>query len=78
MSQEEETRSQRSIEPLSRLSSDDIESQVEVNTEDSDNYEWDNYRENPSFVLDPEEDLAEEHAEDTAVQEAGRLSLIHI
>ena len=46
----------------------------EVNTEGSDNLEWDNYREDPSFIVDdPDEDLNKELAEETAVQ-AGRVS----
>ena len=56
MSQEE--RSELSTELFSDLSSEETEA-AEVNTEDSDNYVWDNYREDPSFVeKDPEkEDL---------------------
>ena len=56
MSQEE--RSELSTEPVSDLSGEETE--AAVNTEDSDNYAWDNYREDPSFVeRDPEEeDLA--------------------
>ena len=47
----------------------------EVITEDSEhNYEWDNYRENPSFVLDPEEDLSQEETEEFASPVAGRVS----
>ena len=56
MSQEE--RSELSTEPVSDLSGEETE--AAVNIEDSDNYAWDNYREDPSFVeRDPEEeDLA--------------------
>ena len=54
MSQEE--RSELSTEPISDNSSEETET-AEVNTEDSDNYAWDNYREDPSFVeKDPEEE----------------------
>ena len=54
MSQEE--RSELSTEPVSDLSGEETET-AEVNTEDSDNYAWDNYREDPSFVeKDPEEE----------------------
>ena len=54
MSQEE--RSELSTEPVSDLSGEETEA-AEVNTEDSDNYAWDNYREDPSFVeKDPEEE----------------------
>ena len=68
MSQEEqELRSQSSPDPCSVL-------EEEVNTEGSDNLEWDNYREDPSFIVDdPDEDLNKELAEETAVQ-AGRVS----
>ena len=73
MSQEEEARSQRSIEPLSRLSGDNLESlEVEVCIEGSDNYEWDSDKEIPSFLLDPEEDSSEGEAEEFATPEAGR------
>ena len=72
--EEEEIRSQSSIEPFSWLASDDVESQeVEVCVEGSQNLEWDNYRENPSFILDPEEDPDRELAEESAVQ-TGRVS----
>ena len=56
MSQEE--RSELSTELFSDLRSEETEAAAE-NTEDSDNYVWDNYREDPSFVeKDPEkEDL---------------------
>ena len=47
MSQEE--RSELSTEPVSDLSGEETEA-AEVNTEDSDTYAWDNYREDPSFV----------------------------
>ena len=72
MSQEEAS-SQSSTEPYSWLASDEPESrEVEVITEDTDNYEWDNYRENPSFVIeDPVEDL---EAEPAAVQAGRRIS----
>ena len=74
MSQEEAS-SQSSTEPYSWLASDEPEShEVEVITEDTDNYEWDNYRENPSFVLDPEEDLSQEETEEFATPVAGRVS----
>ena len=54
MSQEE--RSELYTEPISDISSEETET-AEVNTEDSDNYAWDNYREDPSFVeRDPEEE----------------------
>ena len=54
MSQEE--RSELYTVPISDISSEEIET-AEVNTEDSDNYAWDNYREDPSFVeKDPEEE----------------------
>ena len=54
MSQEE--RSELSTELFSDLSSEETEA-AEVNTEDSDNYVWDNYREDPSFVeRDPEDE----------------------
>ena len=55
MSQEE--RSELFTELFSDLSSEETE--AAGNTEDSDNYVWDNYREDPSFVeKDPEkEDL---------------------
>ena len=73
MSQEEEARSQRSIEPLSRLPGDDLESlEVEVCTEGSDNYECDSDKEIPSFALDPQEDLSEGEAEEFATPEAGK------
>ena len=72
MSQEEAS-SQSSTEPFSWLASDDPESrEVEVITEDTENYEWDNYRENPSFVTqDPVEDL---EAEPAVVQAGRRVS----
>ena len=72
MSQEEAS-SQSSTEPYSWLASDEPEShEVEVITEDTDNYEWDNYRENPSFVIeDPVEDL---EAEPAVVQAGRRIS----
>ena len=54
MSQEE--RSELSTEPVSDLSGEETEA-AEVNSEDSDKYAWDNYREDPSFVeKDPEEE----------------------
>ena len=72
--EEEEIRSQSSTEPFSWLESDDVKShKVEVCTEDSENLEWDNYRENPSFILDPEEDPDRELAEESAVH-TGRVS----
>ena len=48
MSQEE--RSELYTEPISDISSEETET-AEVNTKDSDNYAWDNYREDPSFVV---------------------------
>ena len=42
--------------------------------ESSDNLEWDNYRENPSFALDPEEDTSQEQVEEVTVHQAGRVS----
>ena len=70
---QEEVSSQSSTEPYSWLASDEPESrEVEVITEDTDNYEWDNYRENPSFVTqDPVEDL---EAEPAVVQAGRRVS----
>ena len=54
MSQED--RSGLYTEHISDSSSEETET-AEVNTEDSDNYAWDNYREDPSFVeKDPEEE----------------------
>ena len=54
MSQED--RSELYTEHISDSSSEETET-AEVNTEDSDNYAWDNYREDPSFVeKDPEEE----------------------
>ena len=54
MSQEE--RSELSTEPVSDLSGEETEA-AEVNSEDSDKYAWDNYREDPSFVeKDPEQE----------------------
>ena len=72
MSQEE--RSELSTELFSDLSSEETEA-AEVNTEDSDNYVWDNYREDPSFVeTDPEkEDLIVEQ-EATVPQTGTRAS----
>ena len=60
MSQEEQE--------LSSQSSPDTRSvlveEEEVDTEGSDNLEWDNYREDPSFIVDdPDEDLNKELAE---------------
>ena len=42
--------------------------------ESSDNYEWDNYREDPSFTFDPEKDSSQERVEETTVHPAGRVS----
>ena len=51
MSQEERS---ELTEPVSDLSGEESESSVD--TEDSKDYDWDNYRENPSFIdIDPEE-----------------------
>ena len=68
MSQEE--RSELSTELFSDLSSEETE--AAGNTEDSDNYVWDNYREDPSFVeRDPEdEDLIVE--QEATVPQTGR------
>ena len=75
MSQEEETSSQSTSEPHSWHTGDELESQEEeVNAGSDNNYEWDNYRENPSFVLDPEEDTSQEQAEEAFVHQAGRVS----
>ena len=53
MSQEERS---ELTELVSDLSGEESESS-ELNTEDSKDYDWDNYRENPSFIeIDPEEE----------------------
>ena len=71
MSREEQFESQENTEPFSWLGGEELDAQ-EVNTEDSDNYEWDNYRENPSFVeRDLEEDLSVEQ-EDSTVPPTGK------
>ena len=74
MSQEGSEASQSNTEPYSWQTGDNLESlEVEVCTEGSENYEWDEYREDPSYgTQDLVEDLVDEHAEETAVQEAGR------
>ena len=74
MSQEEETTSQSSCEARAWHTGDHFESQEEVIAESSDNLEWDNYRENPSFALDPEEDTSQEQVEEVTVHQAGRVS----
>ena len=74
MSQEEETTSQSSCETRAWHTGDHLESQEEVIAESSDNLEWDNYRENPSFALDPEEDTSQEQVEEVTVHQAGRVS----
>ena len=74
MSQEEETTSQSSCEARAWHIGDHFESQEEVIAESSDNLEWDNYRENPSFALDPEEDTSQEQVEEVTVHQAGRVS----
>ena len=74
MSQEEETTSQSSCETRAWRRGDYVESQEEVIAESSDNYEWDNYRENPSFTLNPEEDTSQEQVEEVTVHQAGRVS----
>ena len=68
MSQEEETTSQSSCETRAWHTGDHFESQEEVIAESSDNLlEWDNYRENSSFALDPEEDTSQEQVEEVTV-----------
>ena len=74
MSQEEETTSQSSCETRAWQTGDYSESQEEVIGESSDNYEWDNYREDPSFTFDPEKDSSQERVEETTVHPAGRVS----
>ena len=74
MSQEEETTSQSSCETRAWHAGDYLESQEEVIAESSDNYEWDNYREDPSFTFDPEKDSSQERVEETTVHPAGRVS----
>ena len=67
MSQEERS---ELTELVSDLSGEESESS-ELNTEDSKDYDWDNYRENPSFIeIDPaEEDLVVE--QDLTVPRSG-------